>query len=217
MKIKKYVFEAYSRAIQVGINPVLKIEKDRLRPQLNERATEFAYVFTEIVKYNPQKLLDVGSGKSAFPYMTYNCGIETTALDKYKGYWDMMSNRHYHVEKGDICNYEKEEKYDMVTCIGVLEHISDYKLAVKNMAKALVKDGHLVMTFPYHEKEYIPDIYKGEKNYICQVFNWKKVVEMCNEADLDILVKDYKKLNHLKTYQTKNLMCITMVKKDEEK
>jgi SAM-dependent methyltransferase len=145
-----------------------KFEYDRQKfSHLNERPIEFGFVFRQITKIWPKTVLDVGTGKTALPYMMRNCGLLVTAIDNIKDYWEFgMVNRHYHVINDDIKNSKLNKKFDLITCISVLEHIDDHRSAMKSMCKLLNPGGHLILTCPYNDNEYIPNVYDLEESNV---------------------------------------------------
>lgn len=154
-----------------------RLEHDRQKLLFNERAVEYAYVFKWLHELRPLKVLDVGSGHTALPSLMRNCGSLVTAIDV------KASNRHYHVIKDDITNTKLTEKFDLITCVSVLEHIPEFNKAVENMLGLLNPGGRLLMTFPYIENLYIPNVYalSGSNaydkkiDYICQSFSRNEV------------------------------------------
>lgn len=127
----------------------------------NERPVEYGFVFRQISRLYPAKVLDVGTGTTALPHMMRNCGLKVTAIDNIKDYWPVgMFNRHYYVIDDDITATNISDTFDLITCISVLEHIENYKDAVKNMFSLLKSGGHLILTFPYTEHEYVENVYE---------------------------------------------------------
>lgn len=128
--------------------------------RFNERPVEFGFVFNKMSEYYPKKILDVGTGTTALPHLMQNCGAEVTAIDNIKDYWpDGMVNRHFHIIDQDITNHTIAEKFNMVTCISVLEHIERFDDAVKNMMNLLQPGGILIITCPYSENGYVKNVY----------------------------------------------------------
>jgi len=133
-------------------------------------------------KICPVEVLDVGSGGSSWPHLMANCGFQVTAIDKIKEYWKGgFFNRHYYVINDDITRPKITKQFDLITCISVLEHIPNHKDAVSGMFRLLKPGGHLVLTFPYNERQYIDDIYKlpdagygRDYPFICQVLSRSK-------------------------------------------
>lgn len=128
--------------------------------RLNERPVEFAFLFRKMSELYPLRILDIGTGTTALPHVVRTCGSLVTATDNVRDYWPRgMANRHYHVVDDDITDTRLEGPFDMVTCISVLEHIDDSDAAVRNMFSLLDEDGDLILTFPYTEDEYVPNVY----------------------------------------------------------
>lgn len=146
--------------------------------RLNERGVEYEFVFRFVAQCRPRSVLDVGTGATALPSLLRTCGPTVRAIDNVSDYWpNGMLNRHYHVEDEDICQ-GAVGTYDMITCVSVLEHIRDPTSAIRSMLKALNTGGSLIVTFPYSELRYIPNVYdlpnsaygKGEP-YVCQSYS----------------------------------------------
>lgn len=149
--------------ILLNIYPPLicKLEfKRQIYNRINERPVEFNFVFRKLGEIYPRKVLDVGTGTTALPNLISNCGFLVTATDNIRNFWKSgMQNRHFHVIDDDITNTRIKNTFDLITCISVLEHIEDADSAVKNMFSLLKTDGHLLLTFPYNEKNYVKNVY----------------------------------------------------------
>lgn len=130
--------------------------------RLNERPLEYGFVFEQIGKVRPRTILDVGTGQSALPQLMAVCGPEVTAIDNVADYWKEAGsyNRHWRVIDDDIRKPKLQGQWDLVTCISVIEHIDDHNAAFYHMAKFLKPGGHLIVTTPYNETRYVPDVYK---------------------------------------------------------
>lgn len=128
--------------------------------RFNERPVEFGFVFRHLSRIYPKQILDVGTGTTALPHLLRNCGFLVTAIDNIRDYWpDGMVNRHYHVIDDDITAPKITRQFDFITCVSVLEHIEAFDVAVRNMSALLRPDGHLVITVPYSEDEYVRNVY----------------------------------------------------------
>ena len=182
-KILEFLFSLYEKLIQVFLQPVFYRENKFPLKRKNERANEFAFAFQCIAEKSPDSLLDVGTGKTAFPHLVQNCGIRPTAIDKVSGYWLLgLSNRHFKIHHDDICKPALQQKFDIITCISVLEHIPQHREAVAGMFSLLKPGGQIVLTFPYNEHTYHPNIYKdpnagyGQHHaFIGQVYSRKEI------------------------------------------
>jgi len=126
----------------------------------NERAVELRFVFQQVARFAPRTVLDVGTGTTALPALLRTCGCVVTAADNISDYWpDGMVNRYYHVVNDDIRAPRLTQRFDMITCVSVLEHIVEHAEAVAGMFSLLGPGGHLVLTCPYSDPAYCPDVY----------------------------------------------------------
>lgn len=129
--------------------------------RFNERAIEYGFVFNRMAELCPKRVLDVGTGTTALPHVMRSCGPMVAASDNVRDYWpNGMFNRHYHVIDDDIRNPNLREKFDLITCISVLEHIQQPDEAVAGMFGLLAEGGHLILTFPYNESTYVHNVYE---------------------------------------------------------
>jgi predicted SAM-dependent methyltransferase len=128
-----------------------------------------------------------------------NCGFLVTSIDNISDYWPVgMINRHYYVINDDITSTRLKPTFDLITCISVLEHIKDYTAAIKSMFSLLRPEGHLILTFPYNEKNYVKNVYelpgsgvKEEYPFITQVFSSNELSTWTEENDGIILEQEY--------------------------
>ena len=165
----------------------------------NERSVEYQFVFRCLSFCAPERILDVGTGKTALPALIDNCGYRVTAIDNIKDYWDEgYFNKHYHVINDDITNTKIVEKFDLITCISVLEHVEDHEKALNSMVKLLKSNGYLILTFPYNEKNFSPNIYEHPRagygqnaKYICKVYSRKELEKWIKKFELEIISQEY--------------------------
>jgi len=168
--------------------------------RLNERPIEFSFVFRCLTRAYPNRVLDVGTGQGAFPTLMSNCGFIVTATDNVRDYWpNGMYNRFFHVIDDDITATKLTEKFDFVTCISVLEHIKNHKDAVKSMISLLNPGGHLVITCPYNENQYIENVFSlsgsghgGATNrYVCQVYSRREINGWLRANSCTLVAQEY--------------------------
>jgi SAM-dependent methyltransferase len=192
-KSLRKLFTAYQKT-------VLRKEFERQNfTRFNERPVELSFVFKQLARLYPRTILDVGTGTSSLPLLMRSCGSLVTAVDNIRDYWpEGMVNSYYHILDEDIANTKMQFSFELVTCISVLEHIADYKSALGNMLRMLETGGHLIATFPYTDKEYIPNVYKlpecsYDENlpYICQSFSRDTVIETILANDGEIIEQEY--------------------------
>ena len=173
---------------------------------INERTIEYSYVFGAINKYAPRNLLDVGTGKTALPSLVKACGIEIAAIDQ-----DEKQIAQNPCVRGGYCSFEilKEnlletsltQKFDMITCISVLEHNANYNPVVQKMSEMLTPGrGILILTFPYNENEYIPNAYKlpdagygrdAPPTNICQMYSRENVKKWEESFGLELVDQEH--------------------------
>lgn len=187
MLLKAMVEPALRRAAEIFISRETELEwygGQSLHPsKRSERPIEYSFALGRIAAIYPRSVLDVGTGKTAWPHMLSSCGFQVTAIDNRTDYWkNGYWNRHWHVLDDNILNPKLGRTFDLITCISVLEHIADHNIAMKNMMNLLNPGGHLILTGPFDRDRYCPDIYqephiKAHYNYpfICQVFSKKEV------------------------------------------
>lgn len=153
---------AYYKIFVSQLNQILVAEKENPPFKIpNERPVEYAFVFKQLARDYPHRVLDVGTGITALPHLIANCGFRVTAIDNICDYWTSgMINRHFAVRDVDIKDYRADVGHDMVICVSTLEHIVDFEEAVKAMVRALQPGGLLVLTFPYNHEAFLENVYK---------------------------------------------------------
>jgi 2-polyprenyl-3-methyl-5-hydroxy-6-metoxy-1,4-benzoquinol methylase len=152
-------------AHKLGRAYVNKLVGDEFRYQTfrrhNERPIEFGFVFQQVATLRPVTVLDIGSGITALPHMLWSCGSVVTAIDNVTDYWDEgMVNRHWRVLDDNILSPKLRQRFDMVTCVSVIEHIENHQAAFRNMVSLLKPGGHLILTTPYSEYHAVANVYE---------------------------------------------------------
>ena len=179
------------------------INKDEFAQQkftrFNERPIELGFIFNKLRDLYPHSILDVGTGTTALPQLMRDCGCLVTATDNIRDYWPTgMLNRHYHVLDDDIQDTHITEKFDLITCISVLEHIQNPDAAMRNLLSLLNPGGHLLLSFPYNEKSYVRNVYdlpgssygKG-LSYITQAFSRNELDKWLLENNAALVDQEY--------------------------
>jgi trans-aconitate methyltransferase len=156
---------------------------------LNERPVEFSFLFKKVTEIWPKTILDVGTGTTALPHMLRNTGLLVTAIDNIKDYWiEGMVNRHFHVVNDDIQKTKLDNNFDVITCISVLEHIEDHRAAMKSMYSLLNPGGTLILTCPYSNQQYVPNVYKLPESLVTENFSF--VTQSFSENEREVWMED---------------------------
>jgi SAM-dependent methyltransferase len=165
----------------------------------NERPVEYRFAFEQLTRTWPQSVLDVGTGTTALPHLMRTCGFVVTAIDNIKDYWpEGMLNRHYYVIQDDITATTMNQEFDFITCISVLEHIKNHQQAVDSMFRLLKPRGHLLLTVPYSETRYLPNVYElpeagygKEEPYVCQAYSRRELNEWIEAGRARVVTQEY--------------------------
>lgn len=171
----------YYIILNLLLSPLLRAEKRKQVPIVNERPVEYAFALEWLSKAPGRKVLDVGSGRTSFPHLLYTCGFDVRSIDLNPPF-----NRHFKVEKADITK-PITGMYDAITCISVLEHIPDDTSAVENMFNALNSNGLLILSFPYNEERYVNNV---NKHGLTKVFH-RGCIDSVRRFGLDIIDQRY--------------------------
>jgi SAM-dependent methyltransferase len=110
------------------------------------RQWEYPWVLQNTPYKKKSIVLDVGGGTSHFPAIVSKRVKKVVVGEIYnERVWkDNIPNIEY--LNVDITKFKTDVKYDIVSCISVLEHIEDRITAITNLIDAVKKGGYLVMT-----------------------------------------------------------------------
>lgn len=198
--MRKFVKSKIKTLLHIGTSWLCKWEYNHQAfYYFNERPVELAFVFRKFAEIYPYKILDVGTGTAALPHLMRNCGALVTATDNIKDYWPAgMFNRHYHIINDDITHTRLKKKFDLITCISVLEHIEKPDIAVRNMFSLLNPGGYILLTFPYNENRYVRNVYElhgssygQEAPYITQSYSRTELNQWLQENQGVIIDQEY--------------------------
>ena len=205
----KYLSEVVERIIHRICDPFWenhlkkKYQKQtkNFNPYVFERPIEYAFTLSSLVRHKSLEILDVGTGRTAFPRLLMDMGFRVCCIDQKSDYWmSKIVNRHCYVFDDDICNSHLETgRFDAVLCISVLEHIVRYEAAVSEMVRLLKPNGVLILTFPYSSEAYCPNVYKLPESdelsssfqYIAQSFSDEIINEWEKKFNLQIDAQSY--------------------------
>lgn len=225
-KLKDRIRRLATRYLPSGILNKLEFDRQKFLG-FNERPVEFAFVFNCLKALNSETILDVGTGITALPRLMRNCGAHVTAVDNITDYWPSgMKNRHYHILDKDITSSDLtfDRKFDVITCISVLEHIVDHNSAMKNMLDNLKSGGHLVLTCPYSENNYVADTYKlpdsnaagMDSPFVCQSYSRKELEHWISSYGGQIVTQEYWQIFSGNVWSVGNRISPPIQKKRDE-
>lgn len=199
-RARQAALRSYTRVAQAAVAPLLYYEwTQRSTRHVNERPVEYAFSLQCLSKHGSKTILDVGSGRTAWPQLLAGCGFSVTAVDQASEYWSgFFVNRHHWVLHQDITAPELGERFDAVTCLSVIEHIPHDTLAIRGMANLVRPGGHIILSFPYSERRYVDNVYAlpgvsyGQTaSYICRVYDRKTVDKWADSAGLRLIEQRY--------------------------
>lgn len=109
------------------------------------RRWEYSYLLERIPK-EQKKILDAGSGLTFLPALLKSRGHRVTCLDNDGATIASAKDVGYAAICGDLTT-NLEDKFDLVVCISVLEHLSNKKEVLKNFTNLLNDGGRLILTY----------------------------------------------------------------------
>ena len=138
----------------------------------------FFDLFRKYLPVNPEmKCLEVGCTPGGFlvafnknfGYKVY--GVDQCGMDATRKNLEFNEVENYELFESDFLKWEINEKFDVVSSFGYIEHFKNPALHIKKMVDLLAKDSYLVMSIPCF----------GNMNYITHSLfdrentNWKKI------------------------------------------
>ena len=125
-------------------------------------------IMKELCLNGKHKILDAGCGIGLYSLELAKRGYNITGIeiekDKIETARTIARRAGINIKflKDDLTNFKIKDKFDLIICSDVLEHIKEDKKVIKNLSKILKKSGKLVIT--------VPKITRFSKNII----NYKK-------------------------------------------
>jgi SAM-dependent methyltransferase len=167
---------------------------------LNEQGVAFGFYLRQLYSSGARRVLDVGTGQSAWPRILTECGFHVTALDSMGAYWDGSEflNSYYHVCRDDITRPRLQEQFDAILAVSVMSVIREHERALASMVRLLAPGGRIVLTCPYNESRFVDDayqlpgsVYPRNMTYVCQVYSRAEIDRWCEQNALMVLHQEY--------------------------
>ncbi len=200
--------KGYTKGVSAALSPIsrhilrVEFENQNPGPRPDSKPLQYAFALKALSHSQFQDVLDVGTGRSAWPALLAPCGYHLTAVDEMRGYWGgRFLNRHFYLLQDDITEFKSNEQFGIITCLYTLQHIREHARAVANMARLLKPQGILILTFPYNEERYVPNAYALPESgygqdapYICQICNRETLNDWAKQTDLELIEQRYYKV-----------------------
>jgi SAM-dependent methyltransferase len=141
-------------------SPRLRILFYRLLDLLLLRTWHIKKELRRFLRQNPgaMQILDAGSGFGQYTYYLSVLSKKSTikAVDVKEEQIEDCNNffknigkeTRVHFEVGDLTKYKEENKYQLVLCVDVMEHIEEDVLVFKNYASSMTTGGMLLISTP---------------------------------------------------------------------
>lgn len=116
----------------------------------------FRFIFPAILKNNPKKILDVGTGAGTLSFYLANLGYKVVAVEVSKTATKMAKQsikwlkleKNLQLFQGRVEEFKYKGLFDLVLCIEVLEHCFDDKKVLMKIYNSMCDGGLLVLSTP---------------------------------------------------------------------
>lgn len=166
------------------------------------RKNSIRIIFDKYDLKNKQMIVDMGCGLSPvtpIPKKTLFIDISKEAL----GY---LKKQGYQTKYGDVTKIPlKSNSVDIMFSSEVLEHVDNYKKALKEMSRVLKKNGKLILTVPCynrywdfddefvnHKRRFEPEIFKKELESMFKIIEEKPIGSIIERIFTKMAVRLFK-------------------------
>lgn len=151
-------------------DPEMKKEMERWFKYTQNPTRCWMYSFVKLnIDFKDKDVLDVGGGRSPFADYLQEPLKSFDVLDIDSKSLGVKNHNQFLVM--DITKEAPEKEYDLVLCLSTLEHIKEWRQAIKNMDSCLKIGGNLVLVIDifsskrqFHKSQ-IPELLTQLKNY----------------------------------------------------
>lgn len=105
----------------------------------------------------PQLILDAGSGFGQYDYYMAKkhqdwtikaVDVKEEQVADCNNFFEKIGLSNAHFEVADLTKFVEKDKYNMILCVDVMEHIEEDELVLKNYYNSLLKGGMLLISTP---------------------------------------------------------------------
>ena len=198
--------------------------KIRSNNYLDERIIELPWVINKLKKYSKKKILDIGCTLN-FKYLInfFLKNNEIFFLNIYKEKNNFFSNQISYIQNDIRDSSFKDNFFDAITIISVIEHIGfdneiynnenkkisfkkkkNYEKAISETKRILKKNGKLYLTVPFGKKQYFKNYIQFDNNEIKKIIKiFKPKKYFIEYYKFDISEKKWKKTSSDQCKNTK--------------
>lgn len=146
------------------------------------RQWEYPWILQNVPFKKKNTVLDVGGGTCHFPSLVARRVKKVIVGEIYKErVWKSEDERKVEYLNLDIRSFKSKEKYDIVLCISVLEHIDNFLSSISNLTKLVKKKGYLAMTLDL----FLDNTRKCQENQIVSIIKILKKDFEIGKIDLN--------------------------------
>lgn len=127
------------------------LERHRLLRKYHKQATNIFVNYFKILKTN-LSVIDVGCGGGFYLEILRNLGFNSIeGIDVSYPFVEKSKEKGFNVKFKSIYDLNCLNKYDVVICCDILEHLNKLGLALQNILKSLKKNGILYISVPIYD------------------------------------------------------------------
>lgn len=216
----------YARLYREEISPLHKIYYT-LAGVSPDHKLRFKYyqniLIKPIEKIENKKILDAGCGGGDYSFYLSNIFPDSRIKAIDINHASIENNRVLQKKIGatniqfavqDLNELGKMEKFNVIFCIDVLEHIKEQKNILRNFYNVLDPGGYLFLHMPLKKKKsvilqkYLSDFHRWEKNeHIAQPLSAKVFLKMLKDCDFNVEVKRNSFNHYLGEFAVSLILC----------